>query len=59
MSGTDEEAHSFNVCLKTLEQHIYDAHWQLLEAKAPVTIQMLKDKLFGKIRKSRNNKNSI
>jgi site-specific recombinase XerD len=48
MSGTHEEARAFNLYLKTLEQQVYDAHRQLLEAKVLVTVQVLKDKLFGK-----------
>jgi hypothetical protein len=48
MTGTHEEARSFNLYLKTLEQQVYDAHRQLLEAKIPVTVKVLKDKLFGK-----------
>ncbi len=48
MSGTHEEARSFNVYLKTLEQQIYDAHRQLIESKIPVTVHVLKDKVFGK-----------
>jgi hypothetical protein len=48
MTGTHEEARRFNLYLKTLEQQVYDAHRQLLEAKIPVTVKVLKDKLFGK-----------
>ncbi len=48
MTGTNEEARSFNNYLKTFEQQVYDAHRQLIESNIPVTVQRLKDKLFGK-----------
>lgn len=48
MTGTHEEARSFNQYLKTLEQQVYDAHRQMMESKVPITVQSLKDKLFGK-----------
>ena len=48
MTGTHEEARSFNLYLKTLEQQVYDAHRQMMESKVPITVQSLKDKLFGK-----------
>jgi Phage integrase SAM-like domain len=48
MTGTNEEACSFNLYLKTLEQQAYDAHRQLVEAGLPVTVHILKDRLFGK-----------
>lgn len=48
MSGTHEEARSLNLYLKSLEQQVYDAHRQLMEAKVQITVQSLKDKLFGK-----------
>ena len=50
MSGTNEEARSFNLYLKTFEQQVYDAHRQLINENVPVTIQNLKDKLFGKVK---------
>src|ERR1700749_810341 len=48
MSGTTEEARIFNLYLKTLEQQVFEAHRQLLEAKQPVTAERLKDRLLGK-----------
>ena len=48
MRGTNEEARTFNLYLKTFEQQVYDAHRQLIDGNFPVTIQSLKDKLFGK-----------
>lgn len=48
MAGTHEEARAFNQYLKTLEQQVYDAHRQLIEARQPVTVQSLKDKVLGK-----------
>lgn len=48
MAGSHEEARAFNQYLKTLEQQVYDAHRQLIEARQPVTVQCLKDKVLGK-----------
>ncbi len=48
MTGTHEEVRSFNLYLKTLEQQVYDAHRQMMDSKVPITVQSLKDKLFGK-----------
>lgn len=47
MTGTGEEARSFNHYLKTLEQQVYDAHRQLIELRQPVTVHSLRDKVFG------------
>ena len=48
MAGSHEQARAFNQYLKTLEQQVYDAHRQLIEARQPVTVQYLKDKVLGK-----------
>ena len=47
MKGTHEDARIFNHYLKTLEQQVYEAHRQLIESKLPITVQSLKDRLFG------------
>jgi len=46
-TGTNEEARSLNMYLKTLEQEVYNTHRELIETKVPLTAQNLKNKLLG------------
>jgi site-specific recombinase XerD len=47
MIGSNEEAKSFNSCLKALEQQVYEAHRLLVSNQLPITVQILKDKILG------------
>ncbi|ANF52925.1 recombinase [Chryseobacterium glaciei] len=45
--GNSQEAKTLNVYLKTLEQQVYDSHYQMLKEEDFVTSEGLKSKLLG------------
>ncbi|MDP9959271.1 site-specific integrase [Chryseobacterium lathyri] len=45
--GNSQEARTLNVYLKTLEQQVYDSHYQMLKEEDFVTSESLKSKLLG------------
>jgi len=45
--GNSQEAKTLNVYLKTLEQQVYDCHYQMLKEEDFVTSEGLKSKLLG------------
>ena len=45
--GNSQEAKTLNVYLKTLEQQVYDSHYQMLKEEDFVTSESLKSKLLG------------
>jgi len=47
MIGSNEDAKAFNLYLKALEQQVYEAHRQLVSNQLPVSVHILKDKVFG------------
>ncbi|MCU7552858.1 site-specific integrase [Chitinophagaceae bacterium LB-8] len=53
VDGKSEETRSVNVYLKTLEQQVYDAHRELLDAGKHITAETLKNKLTGVEEKQR------
>ncbi len=48
MTGTNQEARVFNNYLKTMEQQVYEIHRQMVEKKATITAEGIKDALMGK-----------
>lgn len=47
VEGKSEDTRSVNAYLKTLEQQVYDAHRELLDAGKRITAETLKNKLTG------------
>lgn len=47
VSGTGEEARAINVCLKTMEQGVFQAHRELNLGNKEVTAANIKNKLLG------------
>jgi len=45
--GNSQEAKTLNLYLKTLEQQVYDSHYQMLKEEDFVTSESLKSKLLG------------
>ena len=45
--GNSQEAKTLNLYLKTLEQKVYDFHYQMLKDENFVTAESLKSKLLG------------
>lgn len=48
VTGSSQESRTLNTYLKTLEQKVYDHHYEMLKEKNDVTAMALKSKLLGK-----------